>query len=258
MRATSIAMLENPQLHGLFLGIDGTVARWGSGEIQTEAIDTSEDGPQNFGDLREIRAIDDQAYVVGMGRTAYARSSAGTWTRIDHGLREPDNEDRDCGLNSIDGFSTSELITVGWDGEIWMGSPHRWQQIDSPTNLTLNKVLCLPGRTAIACGQKGTLLVYSKGHWTRVQHDETSDDFWGVSWFRGSVYLSTLNAIFRWNDRCLKRVEVTATAGCPAIEVAAKDSFFRLHTDGEVMWSIGRKMACYTEDGLAWTEPIYS
>lgn len=257
IRATSIAMIRQPQLNGLFMGLDGKVARWGGGPIEYEAVDKSDDGPQELGDLREIRSIGTKAFVVGMGRTVYRCDAARRWVRVDHGIRDEGLEDSDSGLNSIDGFSEDELVAVGWDGEIWEMSHGQWVQADSPTNFGLHKVLCLPERQVVACGQRGALLINHGVGWRQIEHDATQDDFWSMAWFKGSLYLSTLNAIYRWNQAGLSKLAIASADPETEIALHPKDSFFRLHTDGHILWSVGRKMAIHTMDGARWIEVPY-
>lgn len=257
IRATSVVAIRHPEVNGLFMGIDGKIARWGAPPIKYEVIDESDDGPQNFGDLREIRCIGTKAFVTGMGRTVYRCDGVDKWIRMDYGIRDEDLEGDDSGFNSIDGHGEDELVAVGWNGEIWEMIGSQWTRVDSPTNLTFNKVLCLPDRKTVACGQHGVLVVNNGFGWRLVEHNVTSDDFWGLAWFKGSIYLSTLNGIYRWDDTGIFKISILSADPEQKIEIQPNISFFRLHTDGNVLWSIGRKMSIYTTDGLRWVEPPY-
>jgi hypothetical protein len=149
------------------------------------------------------------------------------------------------------------LVAVGWGGEIWTHSGKRWQQQDSPTNVALFKVIRIPDGSMVACGQKGTILVGDGKKLEKIAHSATNEDFWSAAWFKGAVYLSTLNGLFRLKDGKVAAVAVRAAPGEPEIEIKPNVSFFRLHTDGQVLWSVGSKMAIFTEDATVWRETTY-
>ena len=115
------------------MGTNGVVYRWAKGQIKPEIIDNSDEGPQNLGDLQEIRTIGSRAYVVGMSRTAYRCDGEDRWVRIEKGLRCPKGDDSDAGLTSIHGFRENDVYAVGWEGEIWHFDGKRWAELDSPT-----------------------------------------------------------------------------------------------------------------------------
>jgi hypothetical protein len=257
IRATSIAVVNKPTPAAFMLGIEGVVARWSSPEIEYDIIDNSINGPQYIGDLREIRVVFSKVFVVGMGRTVYRYDGPSRWVRVDQGVREKTHSEDIVGFNSIDGFSESNLVAVGWHGEIWVMTGSNWTQIDSPTNATLNKVLCLPNKVSFACGQRGSLLVDKGDGWRLVEQEVTRDDFWGMAWFKNALYLSTLNNLYKWDADGLKLINVQPADKSNLLELAPNVSFFRLHSDSEVIWSVGAKTALYSYDGVLWQETQY-
>ena len=113
---TAFALLANPETH-MMLGKEGNVYLWGEdGELHKEQIDPTPHGPQNYGDLEDIRVIDGCAYVAGIARTVYVRGRNGIWKAIDQGIR--DESKADVGFFSIDGFNENELYAVGLEGQI--------------------------------------------------------------------------------------------------------------------------------------------
>jgi hypothetical protein len=217
-------------------------------------IDESDDGPQNYGDLTEIRTIDGSAYTVGMSRTVYRREEGGTWTRLDFGVRTGDDDDSDAGFTSIDGFTDADLYAVGWDGEIWTYNGNDWEKQESGTNLILFRVVCGGDGQVYACGQKGILLRGTNRNWEVIDHGLTKLKFWGATWFRGKLYLATTKALFVLDQGILKPVEIKPAGN---FEFAKNMSFYRLDSSNQVMWSTGRKMILITEDGENWYEPPY-
>lgn len=258
IRATGVTVVGEPDPAALFMGINGVVARWGTGPvIEQEVIDPSDEGPQHIGDLREITTIAGKAYVVGMGRTVYRCDGKQKWQRIDAGIREGPHEKSYAGLNSIDGWTGTSLVTAGFEGEIWSFNGKKWTQHSSPTNLTLNKVVCTPDKQTVICGQMGLVLQSSGRTWQIVENDATEDEFWGAAWFKDAVYLATLDDLYRLRGGRIEKVRIQPADKNKPIEFSANVSFFRLHSDGNVLWSIGRKQAMYSTDGDHWTETPY-
>lgn len=252
--ATDLCVTENGKPNLLLMGINGAVLRRAGGEFEPEIIDESEAGPQNIGDLREIRTIKGKAYVVGMGRTAYRCDGPQRWTQLDQGLRE-EEDGEDVGLNSIDGVSEQEIHAVGWGGEIWSFNGKRWSQLDSPTNLALYRVRYGMDGVIYACGQEGSLIHSDRDGWRSVEHGETEDDFWGMAWFKGRLYLSTLKGLYSYSNGRLTPVRIRSER---RIVTTEGDSYCRLDSNNEVLWSLGKKMAMFSFDGLNWTETPYS
>jgi hypothetical protein len=252
--ATDLCVTPFPELNVPVMGINGTIIRLVTGKFLEEIVDESQDGPQYIGDLRAIKTIGKHAYVVGMGRTAYRCDGVAKWTRIDQGLRCPEGDDSNAGLNSIDGFSETDIYTVGWDGEIWHYDSKSWRQIESPTNVALFRVVCGQDGKVYACGQMGTLICGNGNSWQLIEHDETSDDFWGMTWFKGQLYLATTDALYVLKDGILETIEIKSRK---KLKFRDGENFYHLDANEEVLWSVGKKMALYTEDGINWIETPY-
>ena len=255
MIGTGLCTVEVPEPTVLAMGINGIVATWNSRGFATEIIDDSVDGPQNLGDLQEIRLIGGRPYVVGMRRTAYRRVAPGRWERIDQSLRCLPGDKSNAGLTSIHGLSESSIFAVGWGGEIWRYDGKDWTQIESPTNVGLFRVVCGGDGNVYACGQRGVVLRGSGNQWEVLEQDVTKDDLWGATWFQGRLFVSSANGIFVVNGDALDPVEIKSDK---KLKFAKKASFYRLDANEEVLWSAGLKMLLYTRDAISWTETPYS
>ena len=253
---TSIAAATFPLISLLIMGVDGRVFRWASGPASEEVIDSSENGPQNYGDLREIRTIDERSYIVGMRRTVYRCDGVKNWIRIDQGVRCSEDDESDAGFNSIHGFNESDIYAVGWDGEIWHWNGRKWNQKESPTNLALFRVVCSQDNQVYCCGQNGTIIFGREDTWDIMEHDETDETFWGATWFKGNLYLSTSNGIFILKKANLEPVEIKPKNNIEIV-IEPNNCFYRLDANDEVLWSIGEKMVIFSEDGNYWNETPY-
>jgi len=256
VNANSIAVVRHPAPASLIMGVDGTVIRGSAAGFHPETVDAGKEGPQHVGDLREIRTIEKRAYVAGMGRTVYRCDGEKSWTRIDQGVRKTGDPESNSGFNSIHGFSEKDIYAVGWEGEIWHYDGKKWKQAPSPTNLALFRVVCAPDGTVYAVGQRGTILAGKESKWKLIEQDETTEDFYGAAWFRKQLYLSNDEGIFRLSQGALEKVKLQPK-GKQKLKLREGESFSRLDATEDVLWSVGPKMAVWTDDGQTWSEPPY-
>lgn len=94
--------------------------------------------------MREIRAIGQHAYAVGMGRAVYRCEGVANWRRVDNGVSADLQLDSDSGFNPIDGFNEQDIYAVGWNGEIWHYFESQWKKRKNLTDLALQRVICAP------------------------------------------------------------------------------------------------------------------
>ncbi|MGH2624519.1 MAG: hypothetical protein ACRDE7_12690, partial [Sphingobacterium sp.] len=200
---------------------------------------------RKHGYIRDLRAIGSTVYAAGMGRQIYRRTSRGNWIPIHEGvINKPKHYLDVTGFESIDGVSEDEIYAVGFNGEIWRYHEEKWQKIDSPTNLTIERVRATSSDVTYACGQKGVLLRGRGDAWDIVRHEETEDDFWGLEWFLGRLYLATHGELFTLNEQDeLKRVDL----GLPGLR-----TYSQLHAAEGALWSFGAKHVAWTKDGETW------
>ena len=239
--AISCCIITNPKEQCVSLGDDGHVNVIGSGEELDEQIAEPSD---RHGDLREVRAIDGVPYVVGMDRQCFRRPKPGVWERFDQGLTigGPDLP----GLESIHGFSASEIYAVGWNGELWERSARTkklWKLIGQPTNLAFLRVLCAGDGVAYAAGQGGIIYAGRGKTWKPINHEATSDDIQDLEWFAGKLWISTLTRVYTLDDGQLTLVDFDGDPpnGCHHLSAA----------DG-ILWTIGAKDV-KEFDGTEWT-----
>ncbi|HEX5244275.1 MAG TPA: hypothetical protein VFW23_13515, partial [Tepidisphaeraceae bacterium] len=113
----------------------------------------------------------------------------------------------------------------------------------TPTNLILTRVVCGGDGNVYACGQVGTLIRGRKAKWELIQHGATENDFWGLAWFGGSLYVATSKALYRLEGNALTRVPIG-----PDIP----GSYYHLKSAYGELWSIGPKDVMLF-DGKNWT-----
>jgi hypothetical protein len=262
--AIDLCAVKDPELTIMLLDLHGFVHRWTMEEIIPQHIDSSDEGPDTFGPMREIRLIKGTPYVVGMGRTVYRRLESGIWERIDQGIRVPDmdwDEDEDEqydyeleGLNSIDGFADNNIYAVGWNGAIWRFDGRNWLHLQSPTNVSLNSVLCAPNGKVYIAGQLGTVLEGREDQWRIITSDESKQDYWDITWFNEQLYLVTPLELH------VLKGDVVTPVDIRMLEPTSFDApltFSALDARDGVIWAIGPKTAAFSIDGINWTETSY-
>jgi hypothetical protein len=243
----AICVTDTPVFQVLCMGNGGRIQVGSASGFSEESVDDSKEGPPHRGMLRDMRLIGKHFYAAGMGRQVYKRAAPGKWIRADGGVLAPRGKAKGLGFESIDGFTEESILAVGWRGEIWHFDGRRWQQEASPTNVILNRVLCAPDGNAYVCGQAGVLVRGKPGKWELVEHDVTEDNFWGMTWFQGRLWLATLDGLYRLADA--GRLEPVSMGEGDPLTCGWLDA-----NDG-VLWSIGAEdLAFY--DGEVWTEVI--
>ena len=247
----SLCLQTRPETALLMLGHDGRVVRWGAKDFSEEHIDTAGDGPRLRGGMREVRAIGDHAYAVGLGRRVYRCDGEARWQRIDAGVRVAAQDESGAGFNSIDGFGADALHAVGWLGELWRFDGARWAQERSPTPLALHRVVCAADGAVYAVGQQGTILVRRDAQWQALPQALTRHDFWGACWFAGRLYLCTAKALFVLDDGGLREVPLDP-------ELSHVGGFHRLSANAEAIWAVGDRVAIRSRDGRRWHEVPYA
>jgi hypothetical protein len=241
-RPAGACVIRKPIEQLVAVGEFGGVRVVGSGDDHEEQIGNKESDPEDRGPLRCARTIGTRVYAVGMDRQAYRRDGLNAWSAIDQGARPPADSEEVVGFESVDGFSEKELYAVGWDGEIWQYDGKKWKQIDSPTNLILTDVCC-GDELAYACGRQGLLLEGRGSKWRVIKQDAIDDDIWGLAWYKGELYLSTMGAVYVLRDGAIEDVEMGDDEPETCYTLSAADG---------VLWSTGAK-DIMAFDGKKWT-----
>jgi len=240
-----IALGPTPERDAFVAGRLGTIGWIRNEKLIEEVIH----GPESYGFLRDLRTIGKHLYAAGMGRQVYCRVRNGAWVRFDEGLLNNPTDYLDVtGVNAIDGLNEGDIYAVGFNGEIWHRSENQWSPVDSPTNLILERVRAIDTDRIYACGQAGVLL---RGHgqtWEIVEQVETEDDFWGLEWFLGKLYLATTNQLYRLKSNdTLEPIEQG---------LSGARTYSQLHAGHGALWSFGLHHLSWTEDGETWNEAV--
>ncbi len=188
---------------------------------------------------RNVGVVDGFAYACGMDRQVFRRDGDNSWTA----MNAPNSEEA-TGFEAIDGFSANEIYAVGWNGEVWEWNGNGWAQHGGVTNVILTGVCCADDDRVYVCGQQGTLLSGRHDGWQLVDLDDFATDFWDAHWFKGKLYLATMQTLFTY-ERDNGLTEVDFGDDPP-------NTCYRLSSAEGVLWSVGGDDV-FSFDGAEWT-----
>lgn len=227
------------------LGTGGEILTWVRGTKPTEErID--EEGVRQRGPMCDLRWIGAHLYACGMSRQVYRREGPGQWIRADAGTVQALGDMQVAGFNAIDGLTEDDILAVGFGGEIWRRKVGRWKPLASPTNVVLTRVRAIRSDLAYAVGQRGVLLQGKGDAWTPIHHGMMEDDLWAVEWFKDQLWVASAKGLYRLTDLGrLREVELGLGEG---------RTYYDLHANDGLLWSVGPKHLAWTEDGVRWND----
>ncbi|WP_338868591.1 hypothetical protein [Myxococcus stipitatus] len=190
--------------------------------------------------LRSVREIDGWAHAIGLRGMVYRMDTFERWKRIDEGL--PASFDG----HAIHGLGRSKLFAVGSAGQVWHSNGKTWRQEVVPTQENLSAVVCAPDGTVYVAGRGGTLIRGTPGDWSLIEQTATRADIWGLEWFAGKLFVSTLEGLFTLERAGLRPVDHGKHA---------PRSTHQLSTREGVLWSIG-ETDIVEFDGKAWSRIV--
>ena len=207
------------------------------------------EGPEDRGFICDVRIIGQHANAAGMDLQVYRRVGPGRWERFEKGIDASWKDILDVtGFNAIDGLSEDDVYAVGFKGDIWHCINGEWLNVASPTNLIIERVRVVKPDLVFAAGRAGLLL---RGHGAileSIDQNATKEDFWGLEWFQGQLYLATPQALFRLTDSDdLEPIDD---------RLPTPRTYSQLHAGNGALWSFGSRHLSWTTDGERWNEVL--
>lgn len=198
------------------------------------------------GFLMDIRRIGSKWYSVGGHHQIY-QGNGRAWEPIDEGIYIPGEKGDTKTLLSIHGLSESEIYSVGFDGVIFQYNGKKWRQLDSPTNVGLQRVLCVTEEEVYICGNAKGLYRGNARQWFPLTQPDEKTTFWDMAFFQGAVYVCTKKKLFVIRDQSLEEVK---------IPVKGPLGFYRMDADDDELWTCGNE--CLLQfDGKTWKQHIF-
>jgi hypothetical protein len=232
--STAIAVAKKPAEKLVFIGEEGDVCTYVGGHSTREKITPS---PRM---IRNARSIEGYVYACGMQRQVYQRVDENFWK--DMSAPFP-NADEKVGFEALDGYSSKEIYTAGWGGEIWEFDGTVWNNRMSPTNLILTSICCAGDDVVYIGGQQGILIKGRGSSWEAVQWEDPVDaDLWDLCWFQDKLYVATINSLYVLTGNKLEEVDFGG--------ISVNSCYSLTQAEG-VMWSIG-SYEVISFDGITW------
>lgn len=198
------------------------------------------------GFIMDLRQIAGSWYAVGGHHQIY-REDNGRWNPIDSSVFIPGEEGEAKILLSIDGNSETDIYTVGFNGVIFHYNGISWKLLDSPTNLGLQRVLCISKEEIYICGYGNSLYRGNKKEWRALTEPDDAITYWDMAYFKGRVYVCTKKKLFEIQNDQLKEVN---------IPVKGPLGFYRMDSDEYELWTCGNE--CLLKfDGENWEQYIF-
>lgn len=208
--------------------------------------------------LQQIREISGKILVVGITSQIFMRDDSG-WHIFNQGIEPPELKAADSkngltyqelrnwqkeviALNSVDGVSIDNAYAAGDDGNIIYRSNGVWKKLPKITNANLRRIRAVDSNNVYIVGDNGVLLQGNVNDGFSLVHTGVNDNFWGVEWFNGKLYIGGANTgVYVYNGNSVNRVSGLNLTECHT-----------LHSrDGQLL-VVGNKDAYLTEDGIRW------
>lgn len=231
--AVAVCVARRPAEKMIAVGHDGEVFTYVGGASTEERI-----RPEPMA-LRNLGVIEGLPYACGMNREVFRRDGEDRWVP----MHAPGSETT-SGFESIDGFGSTEIYAVGWNGDIWEWDGRVWVQHAPLTESILTGVCCAGDQRVYVCGQSGTLIVGRHGIWERVDLNGFGADFQEVHWFGERLYVSTMQNLYVYEGKGALSPVVFGDD--------APSSCGRLSSAEGVLWSIGSDDV-FSFDGTQWS-----
>jgi hypothetical protein len=232
--AVSCDICYAPAERLIVISPEGDVQVSGGGDfLEEKPIAVGKVGPDTRGPLREVRGIaKGRAYACGANRQLYRREASDKWSRVDQSAMPTKEELTNVCFESVDGFSETDIYTVGWEGEVWRFNGKELRKVASPTNLALHAVRCAADGNVYAAGQVGLILKGQGDELEVIEQDETEDHFRSIEWFEDRVFFATGRNLYELVKNKLRPVNWGKDKPRTALRLSAREGR---------MWSIGAK-----------------
>jgi hypothetical protein len=210
-------------------------------------IDFVQVAPDRRGFLMDLRKIGQSWYAVGGHHQVHISKSAKNWSSFDKEIAIDDDDGIGAVLLSVDGTSDDDIYAVGFDGVIFHFDGTSWYEYESPTNLGLQRVLCVGPDEVYLCGNARGLYKGNRTHWTELTDLDESETFWDMAYFQESVYVCSKKSLYKIEGDDLIEIDVP---------VKGPLGFYRMSCNSDQLWTCGNE--CLLRfDGSKWKQYVF-
>lgn len=186
------------------------------------------------------------AYAAGVNRKIFKRIDKNTWqpmhsTEMIEKKRMPEYL---MGFRDIDGFSDNEIYACGGDGDLWLYGGQKWQQINSPTNVSLEKICCASNGMVYITTNRDLLLFGRGDKWELQDIDTNGHRLKEIVCYNDRVFVSSRKQLFEIeNNRLIKT----------KMDIPKMDGYSHLAA-GDGILVVGGTHSAQFYDGQKWNE----
>jgi hypothetical protein len=94
-------------------------------------------------------------------------------------------------LSAIGGSDPTDLYVLGTKGAIFHNDGVRWTEMDSPTDVTLNRLLCLSRQDVYFSGRNGTFFHLRNTGWDDLSLPDKEIHLRGIANYRDRIYVGS-------------------------------------------------------------------
>lgn len=196
------------------------------------------------GFLMDLNKIGGDLYAVGGNHQIY-HEVAGNWNAVDDGVYINGAKGGAKILTTIDGINKDNIYAAGMNGVILYYDGKRWDRLDVPTNVGIQKILCVSDKTVYACGYENLLMRGNSNGWEVLTELDDSIVYWDMCKYKDDIFMCSKTNIFRLSD-----------SGFPIqedINVERPLGFYRMDANQEQLWTVGNE--CVLKyDGKKWEQ----
>jgi hypothetical protein len=251
---TTVAYNSHPVAHYIGIELGCRVYRYDAdNSVQEDDHPYKIDGSDLVGVVNKVVRIGQTIYSAGFPQRLYKRTENNQWQSLTHDLPVPSdlNSDEALGFkyfwNDADGFSETNIYTVGGDNEVFHFDGTQWQQIHFPfEDYKLSTVCCAGDGNVYVSGMGQSLYRWDKQTWTKLKSGASFGWFTDIKWFKGKLYCSDESFLRVLENDELITVKELYPKG--AIDISP---------DGNYMLVAGRETA-HLYDGEKWETVIDS
>jgi len=232
-------------VHGYFLGEDGAMWYYNGSSIESIEPITSAFGKSTEMFRSHAYTNREEQFAVGGGNTVYFKEFQSKWNSIEIDMKSEIEQHKYVGfekvLSSRDGF----VYLFGWHGIGYIFSHDSAKRMELPVSIDIYDAVLADDGYVYACGDRGTVIM-GRGvdNWKVVNNEITDDKLWGISTFKGRVFVCSMDFIYEIVESELQQIEYSELSVIPSFT-------YKLKSCSECVWSIGSKQLVEF-DGFDW------
>ena len=178
---------ELPDNESVYVSMEGGVV---TSEGVENKIPSGKQGPKR-GAIKRLRTIDGYLYFCGGNRSVGKRLGRNQWENLCINLPKDTHKSAylTMGFKDIDGFAADDIYCAGGQADVWHYNGATWRQIQLPTNIDLESLVCAGDGQVYISGEQGLTFVGRGDHWQAIPNTVNSMlPFKDMVWYEDRVW----------------------------------------------------------------------